>query len=440
MHYSFFNEWYHNYSRPMNEINKILKWIREVDIKTLPYNVLSIGWGPKKRNGIETGECCIIFTVLEKIPLDDLKPEEIIPKELEISEEDLGKIFIKTDIIEPIFCKKLPALCHANSDTINPVQQNRIRRRPLMGGIETMSDWGNFVGTLGILVKDKIDGQVVALSNNHVLANSQVTAQLRTANELGSTTVTKISGYQPTGYWKTTAQNDYIGKCKRAVMVGDVSPNIIFYSGGIPVLEETSSDAAILEISNYNLIDSLSSGNILNFDIKAPYLFATDEEIDSLAPAASNSSAPIFRSGRTLGPIGAPGNTYSCGLSVYQLNSALVGTYSGYASYFSNCFFVRGNVDAGAGGDSGSAMFALFDRNNPSLSAWKLVGLLFAGPNDNSYTIGCRITNITNSLNIAPWDTNIPTLSSKIETVILVDNFNQNISLSGRTYYQTGYI
>lgn len=423
----------------MKEVDKILKWIREVNIKELPYNVLAIGWGPRRKNGIETGEYCIIFTVKEKKPLDELKPEEIIPKNLEISIDYIQNIFIKTDVIEPVFCQKLPALCHTNSNTIDPVQQNRIRRRPLMGGIEAMTDWGNFVGTLGILVKDKTDGQIVALSNNHVFANSQVTAELKTANELGSTSTTKISGYQPTGYWRTTAQNDYIGKCKRAVMVGDVSSSIIGYNNGFPILDETSSDAAILEISNYNLLDPLSSGNVLNFDVKAPYQFATDEEIDSLAPLASNSGAPVFRSGRTLGPIGFPGNTYSCGLSVYELNWALVGTYSGYISYFSNCFYVRGNVDAGAGGDSGSAMFALFNRNNPSLSAWKLIGLLFAGPEDNSYTIGCRITNIANSLNIVPWDTNIPTLSSKIDIITLKEDFSQNISLSGRVYYQTGY-
>lgn len=423
----------------MNNVEKILQWIRKVDIKTLPYDVLGIGWGPKEKNGTETNEYCIVFTVNEKKPLNELSSEQIIPKNLEISFENLEKIAIKTDVVEPIFCKKLPAYCHTSSDTIDPVQQNRIRRRPLMGGIETMSDWGNFVGTLGILVKDKSDGQIVALSNNHIFANSQVTAKLRTSNEQGFTTITKISGYQPTGYWKTTPQNDYIGKCKKTVMVGDVDSSIVGYIGLTPVISETSSDAAILELSNYNLIDSLSSANVLNFDVKAPYSFATDSEIDSLAPFASNSGAPVFRSGRTLGPVGSPGNTYSCGLSVYQLNWALVGTYSGYASYFSNCFYVRGNVAAGAGGDSGSAMFALFNRNNPALSAWKLIGLLFAGPDNNSYTIGCRITNIANALNIGSWDTKIPNLSSRISTIALTDNFSQNVSLSGRTYYQSGY-
>lgn len=438
MHYKFFDEWNYNYFRSMNNVEKILEWIRNVNLKSLPYNIVGIGWGPKRKNGIENGEYSVIFTVREKKPIGDLKSDEIIPKTLEIPFGDSTTISVVTDIVEPVLCKKLPS-CHTNSDTVDPIQQNRTRRRPLMGGIESMTDWGNFVGTLGIFVKDQTDGQIVALSNNHIYANSQVVAELQTPNELGSTTTIEISGYQPTGYWRTNVENDYIGKCKRAVLVGNVDPTIIGFSGFTPILGDTSCDAAILSLSSYNLINSVDSPNILNFNAKAPYQFATDLEIDSLAPNATMSAAPIFRSGRTLGPVGFPGNSFSCALSVYELNWGLVGLYSGYASYFSNCFFVRGNVDAGAGGDSGSAMFALFNQNNPSLSAWKLIGLLFAGPNDNSYTIGCRITNIANALNIGPWDTQIPILSSKEHIVKLPSNFNQTITLSGRTYYQVGY-
>jgi hypothetical protein len=429
----------------MNDVEKILKWIREVDIKTLPYDIVSIGWGPKEKNGQRTNEYGMIFTVLEKKPLSELSPEQIIPKNFQIevknSETKLSEnLTFKTDIVEPKKHNKIITYCHTPSNTIDPVQQNRLRRRVLTGGIEAMTDWGNFVGTLGIFVKDSTDGQVVALSNNHVFANSQVSARLKTPNEQGFTTTLEISGYQPTGYWRTTAENDYIGKCKRSVLIGDIDNTIIGNIGGYPVIYLTSCDAAVLSLSSYNLIDSSTSPNILNFDINAPYEFATDEEIDSLVVGGSNEGAPIFRSGRTLGPIGAPGNTYSCALSVYQLDAALVGLYSGYLSYFTNCFYVEGNVAAGAGGDSGSAMFALFNEGNVSLSAWKLIGLLFAGPEDSSYTIGCRITQISETLKILPWDTTIPSLSSKSNTAIVINNYNQTITLSGRVFHQAGYI
>lgn len=424
----------------MNDAEKVIKWIREVDIKTLPYNVVGIGWGYKKKQDVETGDYGIIFTVKEKKPLEELDPREIIPKNLNVSVDGLQKISVSTDVVEPVICKKI-AYCNTPSNTLDPVKQNRMRTRPLVGGVESMTDWGNFVGTLGILVKDKTDGQIVALSNNHVFANSQVMACFLTPNEMGTTSTLEISGYQPTGILRTTPQNDYIGECKRAVMIGDAEPIIVDYYVNSPIIQLTSCDAAILKLSDYTLINSLCSPNILGFDIKAPYEFANDLEIDSLGPGGSNSGAPIFRSGRTLGAFGFPGNTYSCQISVYSLNFAYVGYYSNFISYFDNSFYFRGNnVTAGAGGDSGSAIFALFNRNNPSLSAWKLIGLLFAGGPSEIYSVGCRITAIANALNIGPWDTKIPTLSSKLNTLILKGNSTSpTITLSGRTYYQSGY-
>lgn len=423
----------------MNKTEKLLKWIREVDVKTLPYNVMSIGWGPKIKNGLETNDYVLIFTVKEKKPLSEIKKEEIIPKDFEINLDDVEVLSFKTDVVEPILHQKLGPLCHLDSDTISPVREHRIRRRPLMGGIETAPSWGDSVATLGIFVKDKTDGQIVALSNSHVFASSQLSARFRTQNDSGSTNVLQISSYQPTGYWATNPENDYIGKCKRTVMIGDLDPTIIGTIQGYPIIGRTSCDAAILSLSSYTLIDSLSSPNILNFSVKAPYVFANDSEIDSLVPGGSNEAAPVFRSGRTFGPIGSPGNSFSCALSVYTFNDQLVGLYSGYVANFADCFLVRGNVDPGAGGDSGSAVFALFNQNNPTLSAWKLIGLLFAGPSNNSYFIGCRITNVAENLNITSWDTKIPNLSSSTNIQNLSGNYSLKVTLSGRTYYQVGF-
>lgn len=417
----------------MNNVEKILEWIRTVDKKTLPYDIVGLGWGPKISNGVETGENCIIFTVIEKKSLDTLEPEQIIPKYFTV-EINGNLLQARTDVVEPTLCSKLQ-YCNINSNSIDPVKQHRIKRNNIMGGIETMTDWGNYVGTLGILVQDKTDGSVVALSNNHIFANSQLTASFKTPNDMGGTSLTSISAYQPTGFYRTTPSNDYIGSCKRAVLIGNGNPDLVgMYIG------ETTCDAAILNLKDYTIIDTVSSPNILNFNQLAPYKFATDAEIDSLAPGGSNQGAPIFRSGRTLGAIGYPGvSNMTCSLSVYELNWALVGLYSGYVSFFSDCFYVRGQVYPGAGGDSGSAMFALFNGNNPSLSAWKCIGLLFAGPENMSYTIGCRITNIVSELQIKPWDTKMPTLTSRLNTFTEEDFFVETANLSGRKYYQVGY-
>jgi hypothetical protein len=217
---------------------------------------------------------------------------------------------------------------------------------------------------------------------------------------------------------------------KRAVLFGNAG-----LSG--PYVQ-SSCDAAILELKDYTLIDSVSSLGLLGFNQPGPYAFATDAEIDSLAPGGSNSGAPIFRSGRTSGAIGFPGNTFSCKLSVYQFNPAVVG-YTPYSSTVNDCFYVEGNVSPGAPGDSGSALLALFNKDNPSLSAWKVVGLLFAGPADSSYCIGCRITTVARDLNISSWDGKIPTYTSK-RTITTLNNTNSNtVTLSGRTFYQAGF-
>ena len=123
----------------------------------------------------------------------------------------------------------------------------------------------------------------------------------------------------------------------------------------------TSCDAAILSLKDYTLINN-DSATVLNFSKTAPYVFATDLEIDSLLNTTSvNYRSPVFRSGRTLGPVGKPGYSASCTLSVYNFNTAYVGPYSTKNSYFYNCFSVRGNVAGGAGGDSGSILFALLN-------------------------------------------------------------------------------
>ena len=59
-----------------------------------------------------------------------------------------------------------------------------------------------------------------------------------------------------------------------------------------------------------------------------------------------------------------------------------------------------------AGGDSGTAIFACLSSTVPSLSTFKLVGLIYAGPSPSysSSGYGVRIDNIQNELDIEPWD------------------------------------
>ena len=76
---------------------------------------------------------------------------------------------------------------------------------------------------------------------------------------------------------------------------------------------------------------------------------------------------------------------------------------------FNDCIKFRnitGNGAAAAGGDSGTALFACLSSTSTTLSTFKCIGLLFAGPQptNTSYGIGCRMDHIKDQLNIEPWD------------------------------------
>jgi len=413
-----------------------MEWIRSLDRSAFSSNLVGVGWGPKTVGGQETDEYSLIFRVTEKKPLYELLPSDVIPTSIKINEVDYV-----TDVQQCPLDETFISDCHSISDTTPPVSTSRQRTRPLMGGTESETSWGAFVATLGMFVTDKSDGQVVALSNNHVFAASQVHAFYNATNGDGFKSIQPISSFQPTGYYSTSPGNDFIGRAKRCVIIG----NKDYTPAGANYITDTSCDAAISSLSSYTLIDTVSSPRIMGFNANPPFKFATDYEIDSLLDINSpNYAAPVFKCGRTTGPIGSPGNTYSCKVSVSEFYTADVGTYSGYRSYFTNSFKARGNVIAGRGGDSGSAYFALLSANSVSLSAWKCIGLLFAGPGDLSYSVGCRITSIINDLDIVPWNGVIPTLSASTEFLTLSSSQFQPLStsavitLSGRKYYQLG--
>ena len=463
----------------MNTSTKdILKLIRETNPSDLfpGLNVKYVGWGPKIKNGIETGEYALITYVDKKIPSSALTLEQTIPsiftlqdvtyitdvqvpqlhKHLEGWSKTDGKTWVRlqpkknetytinkqTNTVQNNETFTAYEDCHVISDTVEPVKSNRIRRRVLKAGCESIggvNTWGSFVGTLGTFVLDKSDRQIVALSNNHVFAGSQVAAGITTTS---FTNTSKLSAYQPSGYWKTNIENDYIGGCKRPVVVGNSNRTVT--DGWI--IANTTCDASIVSLKDRQIIDNTSFLPIGFTDIqKFKGNFATDGEIDSLLnPSSNNFGAPLFRSGRTCGPIGAPGSTTTCALSVYQFGAALVGSYGGFASYFSNSFFFRGTAVPGRGGDSGTMVLALFNRGTAQ-EEWKIIGLLFAGPGESypTYSIGCRITNISKDLGVIPWNgqhiTNTPSMTTLLElNSTQSNNYSATISLSGRTFYQLG--
>ena len=130
---------------------KISRVLKQSETKLLKKsNVVGVGIGEKITDGKRTGRVCLKVYVEKKIAKEKLSGSDLVPSL--ISD-------VETDVIEV--------------GKIRPLASNRQRSRPALGGVSI----GHFkitAGTLGCLVKDKKTGKTMILSNNHVLANSNL--------------------------------------------------------------------------------------------------------------------------------------------------------------------------------------------------------------------------------------------------------------------------
>jgi len=111
-------------------------------------NVIGVGTGYKTSAGRKTGELCIVALVTQKIPRAGLDAASMVPKSID---------GISTDVLQIGFIR---------------AQQARTDRwRPALGGV-SIGHYQVTAGTLGCMVRDRVSGERLILSNNHVLANS----------------------------------------------------------------------------------------------------------------------------------------------------------------------------------------------------------------------------------------------------------------------------
>jgi hypothetical protein len=108
-------------------------------------NVVSIGIGYKTSKGKKTDQLSLICSVEQKKPKETLSEKDLIPSQIN---------GILTDVVQSGIIK-------AFSTTV--------KRRPALGG-DSIGHFAITAGTLGCTVRK--NGQVMILSNNHVLANS----------------------------------------------------------------------------------------------------------------------------------------------------------------------------------------------------------------------------------------------------------------------------
>lgn len=133
-------------------------------------NVVGVGVGYRQKGGQETDKPSLIVFVSQKVPPDTLGPKEIVPKRLEgggVDVIDIGEIRLLHES-GPLETGEED---RAVRDEAVTGDQRKKKHRPVPGGVSV----GHYLisaGTLGAMVRDKASGQVLGLSNNHVLANS----------------------------------------------------------------------------------------------------------------------------------------------------------------------------------------------------------------------------------------------------------------------------
>ncbi len=119
-------------------------------------NVVGVGRGLKSKGRRCTGKEAVVVLVTEKLPEANLSKYDVIPRQL-------GEGVI-TDVVETGFVRALPL-------SREEVAVRQGKQRPAPGGV-SVGHREITAGTLGLLVKDARTGDVLILSNSHVLANT----------------------------------------------------------------------------------------------------------------------------------------------------------------------------------------------------------------------------------------------------------------------------
>lgn len=114
-------------------------------------NVTGVGVGYRIRNGVVTSETCIRVYVSRKVPLDRLRPEEVIPRSV---------AGVDVDVVEASFTVQADLSLAAR----------RSRHMQLQAGI-SVAGLRVTAGTLGTVLSDA-SGRDLLLSNWHVLCGS----------------------------------------------------------------------------------------------------------------------------------------------------------------------------------------------------------------------------------------------------------------------------
>jgi len=442
------------------------------------YNVDSMYISEKMTDGKPTGKLAIVYTVRDKISINDISTDNMIPESVNIDGVD-----VFTDVVEQDIDYQFEGSCHDINDQTGAQIISRNRRLGTLGGqyditrrtgmscmnlthsinyknTHSASQMFNGIkiGTMGCFAVDEQDGKLVILSNNHVLTPDFMSADEQGNNPMNyrdNVIVTPaddqtISGTYVTPGYMTTQERTIVddveyklGEVKRSYPLYRLN-NEIDAAICSTTIDYTNTSTTKMAIKA-NLGNSDTRGNSwipVGMNIDYNMRWATSNEIDSLAV---DQSSMLFKSGWATGSVGSPGMDSNKDCEMYLSAAAFTGFVSG--KQFKNVIQYKGRLglDPSSGGDSGSPLCALID------GTWKLIGIHFAGGRDRKtgehHALACRIDKISQRLKIKWWDginaykksiNNFSNTVNPTYATIAGHQRSPTMVIDGKTYYQVG--
>lgn len=308
-------------------------------------NVVATGIGYKVTAGKRTNELGIVCSVSQKLPASKLSTQDMVPGIIDA---------MPVDVVE--------------TGPIRALQSRTDRQRPAPGGV-SIGHRDITAGTLGCVVRK--NGERVILSNNHVLANSNVASigdpilqpGPVDGGKLSTDQIATLLNFVPIQFPDTSSD------CNIARGLSSVANAIAGAVGSNTRLQ------AVKTQTQANLVDAAIAAPLNDHDISDAIIDIGEIQ----GQAQGELGMAIKKSGRTTGF--TQGEILQTDVTVnVQYGANQIATFSD-------------QLLAGAmsqGGDSGSAVLT---ENN------RLVGLLFAGSDSN--TIINRIEHVFSLLEVS---------------------------------------
>jgi len=312
-------------------------------------NVVGVGVGYKVSDSQVSDEISVVVLVSQKVPKSSLSSKSIIPQEVND---------VRTDVLQV--------------GELRALQARTDRWRPAPAGV-SLGHYRITAGTLGIVVRDRASGERLILSNNHVLANSNL-ATLGDpvlqpgpldGGQLGKDIIARLERFQPVHF------NTAPATCNLAKLYAWLGNKLASSLGSRHRLQITQTNPMASNQIDAAVARPLEDGAILDEDLEIGLLEGV---------SAPRLGMMVRKSGRTTG--------FTSG-AINVLDATVVISYgSEHSATFENQIVT---TPMSMGGDSGSL---LVDNDAPLA-----VGLLFAG--SDQATIHNPIQPVLDSLNVS---------------------------------------